>query len=160
MYHTQINKINWSVYNVFCGNAFKPEFAYATASSGTVSSVGGSSYPDTMQLFFKYPTFVLSTTNATLTRVANSELTEFTQSGTYYPQCLISPGRFDFSRSHRFLYMALTVDQKQVGNMMISALPGQRLFAKLTLASCSKSWQQVLVQPHMQSTINAKRMTS
>lgn len=127
--------IRFAVDAVYYNTSFRPEFAYATASSGTVSKVGGSAYYNTMQMFFVYPTFVLTTINATLTRVANASLTQFSQTGSYYPKCLVSPARFDFSRRHRFIYLQLTVDQKVCGNMMIGSLVGQRLFAKLTLSS-------------------------
>jgi hypothetical protein len=127
--------VKFAVDQAFYNTPFQAEWTYSSAHVGTVTATGGSAYPNTMQLFYTYPTFVLNTANATVTRVANSLLTEFTQNGTYYPRCLISPARYDFSRRHRFVYLALTINQKPIGNMLISSLPGKRLFAKLPLTS-------------------------
>jgi hypothetical protein len=128
-------KVLFAVDPNFYTSAFRQQWAYAAAHTGVITNTGSSTYPDKMQLFLYYPTFLLNIQSATLTRIANAELTEFLQTGTYYPRCLISPARFDFSRKHRYVYIHLTLDTRQVGNMMLTALPGKRLFARIPLIS-------------------------
>jgi hypothetical protein len=127
--------VRFSVDSQFYNQNFSQEWQYCTATVGTITTGSGSSYPNRMQLFFYYPTFVVSAVNAFITRVANADLAQFNPAGEYLPRCLISPARYDFSRRHRFVYVMLTVSDRTTGNIIALNLPGKRLFAKIPLSS-------------------------
>jgi hypothetical protein len=128
-------EVRFAVDPNFYGVALKPEYAYGTATIGNITRSAGSLYPDKMQLFYFYPSFIVNTSGAKLTRVANAELAQFDKNGTYFPKCLISPARYDFSRRHRFAYVTLSMSDREIGNIVSVNLPGTRIFAKIPLSS-------------------------
>ena len=113
----------------------RQEWAYATATIGAVETTAGSTYPNVMVLYVTYPSWVMQTANAQLTRVANADLPVFDAAGPYYSRCVISPSRYDFSRGHRFVYVALSLDTKTVGSMMLPTVPGKRMFSRIPLSA-------------------------
>lgn len=113
--------------------ALMPEYQYAAVTIDEVTTSAGSDYPDEMIVTIKYPTWLVQTKNATLTKVSNALLTDFDREAEYFPSTVIAPFRYDFSRRKRFVYIALNLDGKTIGNMLLPALPGKRLFARIPL---------------------------
>lgn len=128
-------QVRFAVDNTFYHGDFLSEYGYATAQIGTVTQSPTATYPDTMELYLNYPTQVLSVANASLKRVANSFLTAFDPMAEYSVCSIQSPNRYDFSRKSRYLFLALALDGNSVGNFMTSAMPGKRLFSKISLYS-------------------------
>ncbi|KAG5185037.1 hypothetical protein JKP88DRAFT_289512 [Tribonema minus] len=111
------------------------QWAYAEASFAAITTTPGSAFPDRAILTVKYPTWLVSTTSTTFERVGNALIPTFSQDDEYFPCRIVSPGRFDFSRRRRFVYVAMTVEGAQVGNVLHPALEGKRMFARVPLAA-------------------------
>jgi hypothetical protein len=130
----------FAVDNAFYGGPFRTEFAYSNARIGAITSSPGSTYPDQMELTFQYPTQLVGSVGVmTLTRVGNPLTLAYDPHPAapylYIPISIISGGQIDFTRNTRYVYMALQLDGKTIGNVMTTALPNTRLFSKMALPS-------------------------
>lgn len=115
-------------------NVQRPEYAYAVARIGTMTTSPGFTYPNSMQMFFKYPTQTLNIGNASFVTSANSQITVFDANSYYIPASIVSTNRYDFSISNRYIFIALSLDNTTLGNV-ISSNATTRMFAKVALSS-------------------------
>jgi hypothetical protein len=122
------------VNNTNVGNVRSPEYAYALARVGTMTISPGSTYPDAMQMFFTYPTQTLNLINASFVTSANSQITVFDRNSSYIPSMIVGTNRFDFSIANRYVFIALSLDNKVIGNIISSNTAG-RIFAKVALSA-------------------------
>ncbi|KAG5182855.1 hypothetical protein JKP88DRAFT_272825 [Tribonema minus] len=109
------------------------QWAYAEAAFAAITTTPGSTYPDRAILTVRYPTWLVSTASTLFERVGNALVHNFSQDNVYFPCRVISPGRFDFSRRRRYVYVGLSIDGSPVGNVMHPALAGKKLFARVPL---------------------------
>jgi hypothetical protein len=101
-----------------------------------VAQTVDSTYLDRITIGVEYPLWRLRDVQAVLTKVASAAApTVFDPAATYINNSVKASGRYDFSRRRRFVYLALAVANRRVGNLMLPALSRQKMCARIPLYS-------------------------